>query len=31
MMRIQSQGYPLIVVDLRELTPRAGRRTPPPP
>lgn len=26
MLRIQSQGYPLIVVDLRELTPRAEEK-----
>ena len=24
MLRVQSQGYPMIVVDLRELTPQSG-------
>ena len=24
MIRVQSEGYPLIVVDLKELTPKQG-------
>ena len=30
-IRIQSQGYPLIVVDLHELAPKAGEENTPPP